>query len=133
MSSDEDNVSVISDMYPSTNNHLSCELDGNTCDSYSHTNSQDASINHSAQMDEMKINLCNNKLQQDINYGKTIDKENINARNQENYSEENLATKDCKNTLVRNITFGNTNDSKSCIIVSHLDRQKTSTISAHSM
>lgn len=128
MSSDEDYLSVSSEIYPST------ELDGNTCDSYSHRNSQDASVNHSGQLDEVKNNMCNNKLQQDTYYGKPIDEEKkISAINQENYSKEDLAAKDCKSTLARNISLGKTNYSKSCISVSHQDRQESCAISTYSM
>lgn len=113
----------------SIDDHLSLDVEGNACDSCSQRSIQDASVNHAGHSDGMKRNCDNNSLQQEMYCGKMIDKENFfSAACQTNDREDNSVIRKDKSTSAKSInkSLSNMNESKSCINVSHEDKQRAS-------
>lgn len=129
MSSEEDDLSVDNGLCPGSDDHLHLDVEGNACDSCSQRSLQDTAVRHIGQLDDVKSNCDNNSLQQEAYPEKVIEKETyFNAACQTSDREENSVTRKDKNTLAEgiNMSLSNTNESKSCMNISHQDKQEAS-------
>lgn len=116
-------------MCPSIDDHLSLDVEGNACDSCSQRSIQDTSANHAGHLDDMKSNSDNNSLQQETHCGKITDKGNFfNAACQTNDKKDNSVIRKHKSTSTKGINRSllDMNESKSCMNISHEDKQVAS-------
>lgn len=129
MSSGEEDLSADSELCLGTDDPLHLDVDGNACDSCSQRSLQDPSVKLTGHLDDTKSNCDNNSLQQEVYCEKIIYKGNyLNAACQTSDREDNSGARKNKNTLAEsiNLSLSNTNESKSCMNISHQENQETS-------